>query len=336
MDEAESKYIPETMNIELTTNCPLHCPQCYCSLTGGENIDLETAVYWIKEGAKLGVKEVMLSGGETLCYPHIYEVVRAARTYCGHANVALSGFGFTQQVYERLVEAGVTGIYISLNGSTQEINAQSRDGFSMAISALKLLQKNSYPNTTINWVMHSTNADDFLNVVNLAQKYDVANIVIIGLKPDSKKSLSTLPTKEQMYSIKDIVRSHKGKTRIFIESCYSPLLALTCDTKLFGNMNVGKNKGCGAGRTTFSVSVDGFLTPCRHLEYREKFETVSEYWENSDVLRKLREMDSDHPVEPCASCRLLEYCRPCAAIAGVLEDVGGGKVHCSLADSREP
>ena len=57
----------DTMNIELTTRCPLRCPQCYCTLTGGKNIDLNTAIYWIKEGASLGVKEVMLSGGETLC-----------------------------------------------------------------------------------------------------------------------------------------------------------------------------------------------------------------------------------------------------------------------------
>ena len=61
-----SEFCPalETMNLELTTNCPLHCPQCYCALTGGKNIDPEKAKFWIREGARYGVKNVMLSGGE--------------------------------------------------------------------------------------------------------------------------------------------------------------------------------------------------------------------------------------------------------------------------------
>lgn len=323
----------ETMNIELTTTCPLHCPQCYCSLTGGKNIDLQTAIYWIKEGGKAGIKEVMLSGGETMCYPYIYDVIKAARTYCGHPNVALSGFRFTQATYEKLVEAGIEGIFISLNGSTEEINSQSRDGFNLAISALKLLQKNQFPNTTINWVMHSNNADDFINVVKLAEKYDVANVVIIGVKPDSKKSLSTIPSKAQMYTIKDIVQAQKGKPHIFIESCFSPLLALTLDTKLFGNMNIGKNKGCHAGRSTFSVSVDGLLSPCRHLEYFEEYHSLEEYWENSKILKQLRDMDNEQPEEPCNSCRFMKYCRHCAAINSKLENrLFRGNKYCNLAE----
>lgn len=331
MNHIEHQFIPVNMNIELTTNCPLRCPQCYCSLTGGKNIDLDTAIHWIKEGGKLGVKDVMLSGGETLCYPHIYEVVRASREYCGHANVALSGFRFNQEVYEKLLDAGVTGIFISLNGSTNEINAQTRDGYDLAIAALKLLQENHYPNTTINWVMHSSNADDFANVVALAEAYDVSSIVIIGLKPDSKKSLNTLPTLEQMLAVKHIVQTHRGNTKIYIESCYSPMLALTCDTKLFGNMNVGKNKGCGAGRTTFSVSVDGLLSPCRHLEHYEKFETAAEYWQNSEILNRLRQMAKEEPCEPCVSCRLMNYCRPCAAINSKLDNkLYRGNPYCPI------
>lgn len=324
-------YTPETMNIELTTNCPLRCPQCYCSLTGGKNIDLQTAIHWIKEGAGLGVKDVMLSGGETLCYPHIYEVVRAAKEYCGGANVALSGFRFTQEVYDKLVKAGVTGIFISLNGSTEEINSQTRDGYHLAIAALELLQKNQFPHTTINWVMHSSNADDFINVVEIAERYDVAELVILAVKPDSKHSLNTIPSREQMLAVRDIIRSHKGKTKIFVESCFSPMLALVCDTKLFGNMNVGKNNGCGAGRTTFSVSVDGLLSPCRHLEYYEKYETAADYWENSPIQKRLREIDREQPAEPCSSCRFMKYCRHCAAINSKLEGkLFRGNQYCSI------
>lgn len=319
MQNEMCRYKPDTMNIELTTNCPLRCPQCYCSLTGGKNIDLETAKYWIEQGAGLGVKEVMLSGGETLCYPHIYEVVEAAKQYCGGANVALSGYRFTQDVFDRLVKAGVTGIYISLNGSTERINSQTRDGYELAINALRLLHDNQYSNTTINWVMHSNNAEDFPNVVALAEKYGVSSVVILAVKPDSRKMLSTVPSQQQMIEVSNYVKSYRGKTRIYIESCFSPLLALTCDTKLFGNMNVGKNNGCGAGRTTFSVSVDGLLSPCRHLDYYEKYNTAEEYWYHSPIQKQLRELENQLPEEPCSSCRFQKYCRPCKAIGSKID-----------------
>lgn len=307
------EYHIETMNIELTTKCPLSCPQCYCSLTGGKNIPLEKAVYWIQEAAKMGVKDVMLSGGETLCYPDLYEVIRKAKECCIAVNVALSGVGFDQETFDQLIGAGVTNIYISLNGSTKEINDISRDGFDYAINALMLLQKNQFKNTTINWVMHSSNADDFVNILRLAEKYEVQNVAILGLKPDSKYMLASYPTKEQMLKLKKTIRAYSGKCCIQIESCFSPMLALFNDTKLFGNFNVSEYKGCCAGRTTFSVNVDGLLSPCRHLDYFEPYESLKEYMDHSEIQVKIRSIQNTRNA-PCNTCRLEKYCRPCLAI----------------------
>lgn len=335
MNVLDSRYYPETMNIELTTNCPLRCPQCYCSLTGGKNIDQETAIYWVREGARNGVKEVMLSGGETLCYPYLYEVIAEISKCNCRANVALSGFRFTQDVYERLVDAGVYGIFISLNGSTKEINDVTRDGYQLAISALDLLCKNGYQNTTINWVMHSNNADDFPNIIALAEKYHVRSVVVLGLKPDSDKQLNTMPTYEQMQKVSALVKRYRGKTKLYIESCFSPLLAMTCDSKLFGNLNVGKNNGCGAGRTTVSVSVDGLLSPCRHINIFEEYQTLSQYWNESAVMKRLREMDETMPESPCSQCRYLGYCRPCAAIMYKMDGrLYRGNKHCQISASE--
>ena len=43
---------PVLMNLELTNRCPLHCPQCYCELNTGKDLDLEQALYWLDEAAK--------------------------------------------------------------------------------------------------------------------------------------------------------------------------------------------------------------------------------------------------------------------------------------------
>ena len=306
-------YHLETMNIELTTKCVLRCPQCYCSLTGGKDIPLDVAARWIREAASMGVKDVMLSGGETLCYPYLYDVIKVVKECGMAANVALSGAGFNQEVFDKLIEAGVAEIFISLNGSTKEINSISRDGYDLAISALELLKKNQFRKTTINWVMHSTNADDFENMIHLAEKYEVQNVAILGLKPDSKHTLKSFPTKDQMLNLRKVLRAYKGNLCFQIESCFSPMLALFNDTKLFGNFNVSEYKGCCAGRTTVSVSVDGCFSPCRHLDCFERFDSLKEYMEGSEVQQKIRSMQEDRS-DPCNRCRFEKYCRPCLAI----------------------
>ena len=159
-------------------------------------MDLNTVLYWIREAAANGVEVLNFSGGETMCYPYLYEVIWYAHQRGLEVNVALSGFGFNKESYSKLIKSGVNGIFISLNGSTHEVNSYSRNGYHLAISALDLLKNERYESTTINWVMQTSNADDFENMVSLAETYQVARLVVISLKPDSANELPYAPTKQ--------------------------------------------------------------------------------------------------------------------------------------------
>ena len=307
------KSKPVNMNIELTTRCPLNCPQCYCDLNTGKNIDPEVAKFWISEAAKNGVESIYLSGGETLCYPYLYEIISKACSVCTNVNMAISGYAFTQEVFDRINAYGINGLSVSLNGSTEKINCLTRDGYSLAINALSLLRDNEYQHTIINWVMHSNNCDDFPNMIALAEQYKVSQLIIFGFKPDKHHELKTLPTYQQMLQVSKYIRSYKGPVKINIESCYSPMLAVASETPIFGNLNVGFNKGCLAGLSRFSVSVDGKLSPCRHLDLYEDHASLEEYWSNSLILAELRKMHENR-FFPCDKCYFSKYCRPCLAV----------------------
>lgn len=318
------------LNFELTTACPLNCPQCYCSLNTRKNMDRGTAFYWIDEAARNGVETLNFSGGETMCYSYLYEVIQYAH-HCGlKVNVALSGFGFNRESYEKLIESGVNGIFISLNGSTDKINSYSRNGYHLAISALELLKKERYENTTINWVMQISNADDFENMISLAETYQVARLVVISLKPDSANELSYAPTKQQIKKVASIIRKYDGPVQVCVESCFSPMLALLGESFFFGNTNVGDEKGCMAGRRFASINVDGLLSPCRHLYYFEKWDTLQAYWEHSEILSRVRNVEND-VREPCQSCHYGPYCRHCLAINACMNnDIYLGNQFCAL------
>lgn len=302
------------MNLELTTACPLRCPQCYCSFQNAKHMDFGTAMKWIDEGANFGVKNLALSGGETLCYPRLFDVIRYGKTKGMSVAAAFSGWKLNQEVVQNLVDAGIDNICISLNGSTEEINAYTRQGYQYAIEALQLLHNLKFKYTIINWVMHSNNADDFPNIIKIAEEYGVNMIDVISFKPDSKKEIKSFPTKEQIYCISNIIKDYRGPVKITVEKCFSQLLAILCDTKLFGNLNVGINRGCRAGISIFSVNVDGSLSPCRHIHYKENYDSLEAYFEKSEVISRLRNCTENEAQFPCQGCKYVLYCRPCMAI----------------------
>lgn len=302
---------PALMNLELTTRCPLRCPQCYCDLSGGKDMELDTALYWLKEAAANHVRTVNLSGGETMVYPHLERLLEACRALGMEANVALSGYGADREKLEAMIAGGVADICISLNGSTEEINCLSRDGYGLAIRALQTLCELGYEKTYINWVMRSDNADDFVNMLSLAERYQAAGIVVMVFKPDAQWQRPNVPAAEQIFQIAKSIKEYRGPVQIEVEECFSQLRAVL-GKRFFTNLNRGIARGCGAGRDGISVSVDGKLTPCRHLEIQEEFHTIREYWEKSETVQLLRQAE-ETMEKPCIDCSYRKYCLPCMA-----------------------
>lgn len=327
-------YYPVAMNLELTSQCPLHCPQCYCYLQAGRHMPLSVAENYLRQAGKLGVRVVNLSGGETMCYPWICEVVAMAHRCCGEANVALSGYGITPETLDGLLAAGATGFYVSLNGPTEAVNAHTRDGYALAVHTLELLQQRAVKNVWINWVVHDSNADTFPQMIALGERYGVTGIMIMAFKPDSHHELPSLPTAAQMGRIARWVHDYRGALQLEAETCYSSMRALLGKT-FWGNSNKGPFCGCGAGRDSFSVSLEGRLSPCRHLELYEDSPDLLEYWQHSPELQRLRQA-ACHPLPPCDGCDLREACRHCMAVNLKLHGcLTRGDTTCPLAAERQ-
>ncbi len=312
-------YKLESFNLELTTKCPLRCPQCYCTLEGGKDLPKETAIRMIREAAELGAEHVELSGGETLCYPYLTELVREAKENGISSNIAISGWHFDKKKAEELTEAGIGGIFVSINAPTPEQNALTRDGFEYAMQALEVLADAGFGNTYINWVMHRDTADTLPDMIRLVEPYHPKGIVILMPKPDAMHTLNSFPTTEQMETVKQLIKHNESHTGIYVESCFSPLLALI-GRNLWGNRNTGTGKGCGAGICSLSVSVDGTFSPCRHLDYYEPFDSMKDYWNRSETLAHIRALKEEEKQAPCSRCEFQAYCRPCLAVNAKLKN----------------
>jgi pyrroloquinoline quinone biosynthesis protein E len=311
----DSLRFPLQMNFELTTKCPLRCRQCYCSLENGKELDFERAREVLKDAAENGLWEVCLSGGETVLYSRLYDLLRECAKLGVSSNIAISGYGVDETVINHFIEAGINTIVISLNGSTEEVNSHTRNGYAYALSALALLHEAKFPRTTVNFVVHNTNCDDFPNMVDLCEEYGVSQLVIMAAKPTSRYELNTVPSAEQTARLAKNIKDAQPRSAVSIEveNCYSPLRAYMGRSFLLGNSNTGIWRGCSAGRYVMSLDVNGDFTLCRHLLFAEKSKTIGAYWNHSETLDKIRNVE-DSPGQPCAGCAFGQYCLSCLAI----------------------
>ena len=295
------------INLEVTQKCALNCPQCSFAKSSAE-LDIELAKRTVSAAKSLGLKAVNISGGETILYQHLTELIAHCAAEKIISNIAISGVGFDEMQLNNFLAAGLYGIFVSLNGSNEKINLNSRGGFKEAIAAIELVANSNTPFKAINWVMQSNNAENFPEVVKLAEKNGFHAVYILMYKRTAADELNFFPTAIQLKKICEFIRNYRGKVEIVVDRCFSQLRAMLGDW-IFGNTNSGIFKGCRAGLDTCTLNVDGTFSPCRHMKIFEHFDSMRDYWQKSDALKKIRAADSRSP--PCNKCRYFNFCRPC-------------------------
>lgn len=332
------------MNLILTDACPFRCPQCYVPLSAEPRIlPKEKALRWIEEAQRSGIRYVNMSGGETLSYPCLDELVRECARRGLEASVSISGAFATRDRLRSLLGAGVAGICVSLNGSTRDINEKTRQGYGEAVAALRYLKEimaqcppsrsakplvsagagpgaspgaaasfgSAAPGCTVlvNYVMHGSNAGDLPSMLRLLEEYQVYALVILGAKPGADGTLPDPPSAQQIAKAAEVLAGYTGPVRWLVNGCFSDLRSLLPGRHALDAE--GEGTGCSAGLTHVTVTADGLLAPCNHLMDRaEAYDTIEAYLASSPQLLSLR-----------ARCRRQPGWKPC---------------YTTLAENRKP
>ena len=296
---------PESLHIELTSQCPLNCPQCY-KIHSKEEHSLEFLLDVIDQADKMNVFQLALGGGEPLVYGHLLSVIGEI-SKCGMASsITTSGYGLDQDLLAKLQKAGLNHIQISLNGSQEEIHSRSREGFEYAINALKL-SANSGISFGVNYVARMDNIDDLPNLIAMAKNYRTHNINLLRYKPSCKEKYAELDLNpEKMALLATTIRNTRG-INIKVDSAFSNLL---CHL----NNKAGQFSGCGAGRRFLALDAEGCYRPCSHVNMKEpKNSRLAEVWNHSPNLAMFR-LIPEKITEPCKTCKNLFGCYGCRAI----------------------
>ena len=127
----------------LTSACNLDCKFCYYDAkkdSSASGIDWKLAKRIIKE---LKVKFVLLSGGEPLLYPNIFDLIEELTSNSIRVGISTNGTLIDRKLAVKLKKIGVGYVGISLDGLEKPHNylRNSSSAFSRALAGLKNIQE---------------------------------------------------------------------------------------------------------------------------------------------------------------------------------------------------
>src|SRR3954451_5588689 len=300
---------PYTLVAELSYRCPLHCPYCSNPVEiRGERYrdELETA-HWARvfaEARALGVLQLALTGGEPMVRRDLDELVAAARAEGLYSTLVTAGIHLTPERAERLKEAGLDHVQVSIQSPDPAENdriAGTRSS-ERKLAAARAARELGFP-LTINCVLHRQNLDRIEEILRLAEELDaqrleLANTQYYGWAALNQHAL--MPTRAQLERGEAAVQRFRDRVGpkinvLWVLPDYFEDLPKPCTG--------------GWGRTTVLVAPNGEALPCHAASTIPGLEVpnVREHsldwiWHEADAFARFR--GTGWMQEPCRSCPL--------------------------------
>jgi heme b synthase len=131
MEQRNSMILPHTLRMvawEVTRSCNLACGHCRASAVRGPyagELDTKKCLQLLDEIAAVGKPVIILTGGEPLLRPDIYEIAAYGDRKGLRMVLATNGTLLTREVAEKLIRSGIRRVSISIDGP----DAESHDAF---------------------------------------------------------------------------------------------------------------------------------------------------------------------------------------------------------------
>lgn len=331
-----SEFLPKWIAWEITRRCNLDCVHCRCSshpeapsgswTTARALAFLDELATWVKP-------VVVLSGGEPLLRPDIFEIARRGTELGLRMCLATNGTLVTPAICGAMKEAGIRMVSLSLDGPTAEVHDDFRrmpGAFDGAVRAARLLRDHGIPflvNSSFTNRNKHTIGETFRLAKSLgATAWYLFMIVPTGRGEDLLRELIRQPDYDEIlqWHYEQERREHDTLMR---PTCaphyYRVVLQLARrDGSRFRRRDLtfstGSGKGCVAGQTICLIDAFGEVHPCSYMEQsagnvlERPFRDI---WEASPLLLSLRDFDAYKGR--CGACEYRSVCGGCRARAFV-------------------
>jgi len=317
---------------EITRNCNLSCVHCRAAATNGPyegELDTAACLRLLDQIAEVGPAIVILTGGEPLLRPDIFEVATYGTSKGLKMVMAPNGTLITKENAEKMAASGIRRISISLDGATREKHDLFRGvkgAFDAALSGIANA-KAAGIEFQINTTITQTNLDEIPRIQDLAIKLGAVAHHIFLLVPTGRgkyiadKAINAEEYEETLNWFYDQRENTPLQLKATCAPHYYRILRQRAkkDGKTVSFQTHGLDavtRGCLGGTGFCFISHTGIVQPCGFLQLncgditQTSFSTI---WNSSEVFLSLR--NYDNLKGKCGKCGYRKVCGGCRARA---------------------
>lgn len=332
---AENKWELKWMAWEITSACNLRCVHCRSSsevFSPVGKFTLEKAKNIIDDISSFAQPVVVISGGEPLTRPDVFDIVKYGTEKGLKMAMATNGMLVTDEVCEKIKDSGIRIVSLSLDGPDAETHDDFRGGikgaFDGVVKAAELFNKHGIKfivNSSFTKRNQHTIADTFRKAKSLgAHAWYMFLIVPTGR---GEEIMNELISKEDYEEILEWhYKMERDEEEILVRPTCAPQYYRIWHEK---SKEEGKNterrsltfstgggKGCIAGQTICFLNSEGDVLPCSYFPesagnvFEKSFKDI---WDNSPLFDDMR--DFRKYEGKCGVCKYLKVCGGCRARA---------------------
>jgi AdoMet-dependent heme synthase len=329
------KFEPKWIAWETTRRCNLSCVHCRSSselaVQGHPDFTLEQAREIIDDIASYASPVLVLSGGEPLLRPDIFDIARYGTDKGLRMCLATNGTLVTEQTCRQIKDNEIKMVSLSLDGAKAATHDNFRNqpgAFAGTMRAIELFNRHDIP-FLVNSSFTVRNKDEIPQIFQLVKDLGAVAWYMFMIVPTGRGEdvLDELIPESLYNEILDWhYRVEKEETKILMRPTCAPHYYRIVrqkakeDGERFTrrnlNFSTGGSKGCLAGQLICLIDVDGEVLPCSYFPKSAgniNQMAFKKIWEESELFLQLRDFSSYK--DNCGRCEYINVCGGCRARA---------------------
>lgn len=324
---------------EITRRCNFHCVHCRSSSDDGPanqvQFSFAEAQRFLDDLGQLGKPVVVLSGGEPLLHPDVFQIAQYGDKQGFRMCLATNGSLITDGMCRLIKAAQIKMVSLSLDGASAEVHDGFRGqvgAFESVIRAATYFRENDIP-FIINSSFTKRNQLDIVNCFRLSKALGAYAWYLFMVIPTGRGEalLEELIAPSDYQEILDWhYQIEKSEDSILLRPTCAPhyyRVRFQHNRKNHDphkprslSFSPGGSKGCLAGQTIAMVTATGELQACSYLPISAgnvKQKPIRDIWEKSELLQNLRNFATYKGR--CGQCEFIKICGGCRARAYMMK-----------------
>jgi heme b synthase len=317
---------------ELTRSCNLACVHCRASAERGPyegELSTQEVLRVMDEIGSFSKPVIILTGGEPLLRPDIFEVASYGNARGFRMVMATNGTLFDEEIIRKIKASGIQRISISIDGPTAETHDAFRNvkgSFEGSLRGIEMAKAGGIE-FQINTTITRTNLHLIPDILRLAVDLGAAALHIFLLVPTGRgkelkdQEISPLDYEKTLHwfygQIDQVPLQLKATCaphyyRILRQQAKKEGRKVTPKTHGLDAMT----RGCLGGISFCFISHIGQVQPCGYLELNcgnVRGKPFQDIWTNSEIFKTLR--NTDGYQGKCGRCEFRKVCGGCRARA---------------------